>query len=144
MPLRQVFCQESLLIRALCTGDHPQFSRSYSLSVPDAPTITPSSSGPGHHRPTDFCLVHPRTTPYYEISTLIPFVTSQIDDCPHKLTRVFPTCFFLTHTLLEKTSQGVTYPIVTPGQARLTLEFLRLSNQKDNASYCICSTYQIF
>ena len=59
---------------------------------------------------------------------------SQIDNCPHKSTRVFPACFVLTHTLYEKTSHRVTHPSVTPGQARLILEFPRLSYRKEDTS----------
>ena len=95
----------------------------------------PSASDPGRHRSTIFCLVRPQTTPYHNRSALILFVTSQIDDCPHKPTQVFPACFILTRTLPEKTSQWVTHPEIAPSQARLTWEFLRLSYQKEDASY---------
>ena len=63
------------------------------------------------------------------------FVTTQIDDCPHKPTHAFPMCFVFTRTLPEKTSQGATHPEITPGQACLTLEFPRLRYRKEDASY---------
>ena len=67
---------------------------------------------------------------YFEYLCDIPDLT----DCPHRPTRVFPACFILTRTLLEKTSRGVTHPGIAPGQARLTLKFPRLSYRKEDAS----------
>ena len=48
----------------------------------------------------------------------------RINDCPHMPTRVFPAYFVLTRTFLEKTSQEVTHPEITPDQACLTSELI--------------------
>ncbi|KAH1205370.1 hypothetical protein GmHk_16G046092 [Glycine max] len=88
----------------------------------------------GYYMPTSFCLVHPRTTPYWERE---PFVGSLFQDLENQLClllgsmtdptnqhKTFQRGFVLTHTFFQKNFLEVTISITTPSQVCLTMTFL--------------------
>uniref|UniRef100_A0A0R0GTQ7 Uncharacterized protein n=1 Tax=Glycine max TaxID=3847 RepID=A0A0R0GTQ7_SOYBN len=68
--------------------------------------------------------LHTFTSFNFIVGHLPPIRTlRRINDCPHKPIREFFVCFILTHIFWEN-FQKVTHPIITPSQARSTVEFL--------------------